>query len=50
MGGGLWTGMAIPLIASYGPGNILIITLIAILFWLAVIFLPRIRAKITQNS
>ena len=41
MGGGLWTGMAIPLIAVYGGGPILAISAGAMLTWLLIIFVPR---------
>ena len=34
MGGGLWTSAAIPLIAIYGPGRVLIIALVAVSIWL----------------
>ena len=42
MGGGLWTGMAIPLIATVGGLPVFMIALGAVLFWLCVIFIPRL--------
>jgi ESS family glutamate:Na+ symporter len=42
MGGGLWTGMAIPLIAAIGGLPVFLIALGAVVFWLCVIFIPRI--------
>ncbi len=41
MGGGLWTGAAIPLIAVYGPRTVLIIAVSALAVWLGIVFLPR---------
>ncbi len=41
MGGGLWTGAAIPLIAVYGPSTVLIIAVSALAVWLGIVFLPR---------
>ncbi len=45
MGGGLWTAMAIPLIAIYGPLRVFIIAAIAVTFWFAVVLLPKILRK-----
>lgn len=42
MGGGLWTGMAIPLIATIGAPVVFLIALVAVVFWLGVVFLPRL--------
>ena len=41
MGGGLWTGMAIPLIAVYGIIPVLLISSGMIFIWLSIAFLPR---------
>lgn len=41
MGGGLWTGMAIPLIAAVGGLPVLAISAGAVLIWLLIIFVPR---------
>jgi len=38
MGGGLWTGAAIPLIAIYGAPVVLLISTVALGFWFAVVF------------
>ena len=46
MGGGLWTSTAIPLIAIIGAGKVLAIASAAIVFWLVVIFLPRLLVKL----
>ncbi|MHC4836415.1 MAG: sodium:glutamate symporter, partial [Planctomycetota bacterium] len=43
MGGGLWTSAAIPLIAIYGPGRILLIATLVISAWLFIGFLMRIK-------
>jgi ESS family glutamate:Na+ symporter len=45
MGGGLWTGAAIPLIAVFGAGKVLIIAGAVLAFWLGLVFLPRIFGK-----
>jgi ESS family glutamate:Na+ symporter len=46
MGGGLWTGMAIPLIAAYGGLPVLAISAGAVAAWLLIIFVPRtLRAR-----
>jgi ESS family glutamate:Na+ symporter len=46
MGGGLWTGMAIPLIAVIGPTKVLIIAATALVFWLALgFFMKRNRGE-----
>lgn len=42
MGGGLWTGAAIPLIAIYGAPMVLLISTVALTFWLVVVFRARI--------
>jgi len=42
MGGGLWTGAAIPLIAIYGAPVVLLISTVALAFWFAVVFRARI--------
>jgi ESS family glutamate:Na+ symporter len=42
MGGGLWTAMAIPFIAIYGPGKVFLIAASAVMLWLLIIFVPRI--------
>lgn len=44
MGGGLWTSMAIPLIAIKGPGMVLGIACGAVVFWLIGLFAMRSRA------
>ena len=41
MGGGLWTSMAIPLIAVYGGMRVFLIALIAIIVWLIVTFILK---------
>ena len=46
MGGGLWTSTAIPLIAIIGAAKVLAISSAAMLFWLVVIFLPKLLAKL----
>jgi ESS family glutamate:Na+ symporter len=43
MGGGLWTSTAIPLIAIYGPGRVLIIALAAVSIWLTLGLLMRTK-------
>ncbi len=46
MGGGLWTGAAIPLIAVYGAPVVLLISTVALTFWFVVVFRTRIfRAR-----
>ena len=46
MGGGLWTAMAIPFIAIYGPTKVFLIATTAVTLWLLIIFVPRIfRSK-----
>ena len=42
MGGGLWTGAAIPLIAIYGAPVVLLISTVALAFWFAVVFRTHI--------
>ncbi|MFC1676331.1 sodium/glutamate symporter [Planctomycetota bacterium] len=46
MGGGLWTSTAIPLIAIIGAGRVLLIASAAMVFWLLLIFLPGLLAKL----
>jgi len=41
MGGGLWTGMAIPLIATVGGLPVFLITAGALVVWLLIVFVPR---------
>ena len=41
MGGGLWTGTAIPLIAVAGARPVLLIATLALVFWLVVVFYFR---------
>ena len=41
MGGGLWTGMAIPLLAAIGGMPVFLIATGMVVFWLVVIFVPR---------
>ncbi len=45
MGGGLWTGMAIPLIATIGGLPVFLIATGAMLAWLLIIFVPRFIRK-----
>ncbi len=40
MGGGLWTALAIPLVAIYGPLTVFAIASTAVAVWLAILFLP----------
>ncbi len=40
MGGGLWTALAVPLVAIYGPLTVFVIASAAVAIWLAVLFLP----------
>ena len=42
MGGGLWTGAAIPLIATIGALPVFAIAVIVMSIWLAIVFLPRL--------
>ncbi|MCF7975573.1 MAG: sodium:glutamate symporter [Phycisphaerae bacterium] len=44
MGGGLWTSMAIPLIAIQGPGLVLGIACSAVFIWLISLFVMRARS------
>jgi len=46
MGGGLWTSAAIPLIAIYGPGRVLVIAVAVISIWLAIGWLMRTKNRI----
>lgn len=46
MGGGLWTSTAIPLIAIYGPGRVLMIAVTVISIWLVVGWMMRIKNPI----
>ena len=45
LGGGLWTSTAIPLLAIWGGWPVFAITLGAVLFWLAVAFIPRLLRR-----
>ena len=45
MGGGLWTSTAIPLIAIIGAPRVLLIALAAVVFWLLLIFIPKLLKK-----
>jgi ESS family glutamate:Na+ symporter len=45
MGGGLWTSAAIPLIAIYGPGRVLIIALAAVSIWLTLGWMMRTKRR-----
>jgi glutamate:Na+ symporter, ESS family len=45
MGGGLWTGMAIPLLALKGGWFVLSISASAMIIWLAVLFVFRYKAS-----
>ena len=45
MGGGLWTSMAIPLLALWGGWVVFFISLSAICFWSIIIFFIRIKQK-----
>jgi len=47
MGGGLWTGLAIPLIAVWGPEPVFFIAAAAMFIWLSIIFVPRIFRRVT---
>jgi ESS family glutamate:Na+ symporter len=42
MGGGLWTGAAIPLLATIGPLPVFLIACGAVLFWVLLILLPKV--------
>ncbi len=46
MGGGLWTGMAIPLMASIGPVAVFGIATAALVAWLCIIFVPRLISRV----
>jgi len=49
MGGGLWTGAAIPLIAVIGAGKVFVIAAAVMITWLAIVFVPRLfRPKQNQ--
>jgi len=41
MGGGLWTGAAIPLLATVGCWPVFLIACGAVAFWLGIVFVPR---------
>jgi len=41
MGGGLWTAMAIPLLATVGPWPVFLIATGAVAVWMGIVFLPR---------
>jgi len=45
MGGGLWTGAAIPLIAVIGPGKVFLIAIVVLTAWLAIVFAPSLRRR-----
>lgn len=45
MGGGLWTGMAIPLLAVWGGMPVFLIACGMITLWLAVAFLPKVLGR-----
>ena len=45
MGGGLWTAMAIPLLATIGPWPVFLIALGAATFWLVVVFGSRLLRR-----
>jgi len=45
MGGGLWTSTAIPLLALWGSLPVFLIASAAVVFWLALTFLPRIARR-----
>jgi ESS family glutamate:Na+ symporter len=45
MGGGLWTGAAIPLIAVYGAPVVLLISAAALAFWFVVVFRSQIFSQ-----
>ncbi len=45
MGGGLWTGMAIPLIAVIGAPKVFFIAAAAVAIWFAVVFIFGLRRK-----
>ena len=47
MGGGLWTSMAIPLIAVAGAPKVLAIAMIAMAIWVVVIIMPRLFRRKT---
>jgi len=42
MGGGLWTGAAIPLLATVGSWPVFLIACGAMAFWLGIVFVPRL--------
>ncbi len=44
MGGGLWTAMAIPLIAAYGPARMFLVVCAVMIFWFFMVFLT-VRAR-----
>ena len=48
MGGGLWTAMAIPLIAMHGPGTVLVIAAVALTIWLSIVVLTRVFGSTTS--
>lgn len=45
MGGGLWTAMAIPLVASYGLFNVFLVATAVVMIWLGVLFIPGLIGK-----
>jgi len=48
MGGGLWTAMAIPLIAIYGPAKVFVIAAIVLTIWLSIVFFVRADGSATS--
>jgi len=42
MGGGLWTALAIPLLATWGGRNVFLVCLAAVVFWLVVLIIARV--------
>ncbi len=49
MGGGLWTGAAIPLIAAHGAGPIFLFSTAVLAVWLGVVFVPKIMKKAPKS-
>ena len=45
MGGGLWTATAIPLLAAVGPWPVFLIAAGAMVFWLVVIWAPKLARR-----
>jgi ESS family glutamate:Na+ symporter len=44
MGGGLWTALAVPLVAIYGPLTVFLIASSVVVVWLAILFVPPLFA------